>query len=76
MEIGVIVHEAEEVGFWAEVPTIPGWVTQGGTFERTRQKPAGAADYWLSVDAEPRGSSGGPRSLLMEMARLEEHGLE
>lgn len=24
MKIKVVVHEAEEVGFWAEVPAIPG----------------------------------------------------
>jgi len=29
MKIKVVVHEAEEGGFWAEVPTIPGCATQG-----------------------------------------------
>ncbi len=33
MKLEVIVHEAEEGGFWAEVPAIPGRVTQGETFE-------------------------------------------
>ncbi len=33
MKIKVIVHEAEEGGFWAEVPAIPGCATQGETFE-------------------------------------------
>jgi predicted RNase H-like HicB family nuclease len=33
MEIRVLVHEAEEGGFWAEVPAIPGCATQGETFE-------------------------------------------
>jgi len=33
MKIKVIVHEAEEGGFWAEVPSIPGCATQGETFE-------------------------------------------
>lgn len=28
MKIKVIVHEAEEGGFWAEVPAIPGCATQ------------------------------------------------
>jgi len=31
MKIKVIVHEAEEGGFWAEVPAIPGCATQGET---------------------------------------------
>lgn len=33
MKIRVIVHEAEEGGFWAEVPAIPGCATPGETFE-------------------------------------------
>jgi predicted RNase H-like HicB family nuclease len=33
MKIKVIVHEAEEGGYWAEVPAIPGCATQGETFE-------------------------------------------
>jgi predicted RNase H-like HicB family nuclease len=31
MKIKVVVHEAEEGGFWAEVPTIPGCATEGET---------------------------------------------
>jgi predicted RNase H-like HicB family nuclease len=31
MKIEVIVHAAEEGGFWAEVPAIPGCATQGET---------------------------------------------
>jgi predicted RNase H-like HicB family nuclease len=33
VKIKVIVHEAEEGGFWAEVPAIPGCATQGETIE-------------------------------------------
>ena len=33
MKIKAIVHEAEEGGFWAEVPAIPGCATQGETIE-------------------------------------------
>ena len=32
MKLKVVVHEAEEGGFWAEVPAIPGCATQGDTF--------------------------------------------
>jgi predicted RNase H-like HicB family nuclease len=31
MKIKVVVHEAEEGGLWAVVPTIPGCATQGET---------------------------------------------
>ncbi len=33
MKIEVVVHEAEEGGYWAEVPAIPGCATQGETME-------------------------------------------
>jgi len=29
MKIKVIIHQAEEGGYWAEVPAIPGCLTQG-----------------------------------------------
>lgn len=34
MKLKAVVHEAEEGGFWAEVPAIPGCCTQGETFEQ------------------------------------------
>ena len=33
MKIKVIVHKAEEGGFWADVPALPGCVSQGETME-------------------------------------------
>jgi predicted RNase H-like HicB family nuclease len=33
MKIRVIVHKAEERGFWAEVSSIPGCATQGETMD-------------------------------------------
>lgn len=33
MKIKVVVHEAEEGGFWAEVPAIPGCASQGDTMD-------------------------------------------
>jgi predicted RNase H-like HicB family nuclease len=37
MEIKAIVYEAEEGGYWAEVPAIPGCATQGGSLEELAQ---------------------------------------
>ena len=31
--IDAVVHEAEEGGYWAEVPSLPGCATQGDTLE-------------------------------------------
>ncbi|HKL00795.1 MAG TPA: type II toxin-antitoxin system HicB family antitoxin [Desulfotignum sp.] len=33
MKLKVIVREAEEGGFWAEIPAIPGCATQGEIFD-------------------------------------------
>lgn len=33
MKIKVVVHEAEEGGFWAEVPAIPGCASEGETMD-------------------------------------------
>jgi predicted RNase H-like HicB family nuclease len=33
MKMKVIVHEAEEGGYWAEVPALPGCVSEAATWE-------------------------------------------
>jgi predicted RNase H-like HicB family nuclease len=33
MKIKVVIHDAEEGGFWAEVPALPGCATQGQTVD-------------------------------------------
>lgn len=33
MKSKIVIHDAEEGGYWAEVPAIPGCATQGGTME-------------------------------------------
>jgi predicted RNase H-like HicB family nuclease len=49
VKIKVIVHEAEEGGFWAEVPGIPGCATQGETFEELLGSLYDAVEGCLSV---------------------------
>ena len=39
MKLKVIVHEAEEGGYWAEVPAIPGCATQGEDVRGTPEQP-------------------------------------
>lgn len=52
MKIKVVVHEAEEGGYWAEVPAIPGCATQGETFEELLENLYEAIEGCLSVDVE------------------------
>jgi predicted RNase H-like HicB family nuclease len=66
MKIKVIVHEAEEGGYWAEVPAIPGCATQGETFEELLQNLYEAVEGCLSVDvAEPKA---GGKERVLEIA--------
>jgi predicted RNase H-like HicB family nuclease len=52
MKLKVVVHEAEEGGYWAEVPAIPGCATQGETFEELLKNLYEAVEGCLSVDLE------------------------
>ncbi len=50
MKIKVIIHEADEGGYWAEVPAIPGCATQGEDFEELLKNIYEAVEACLSVD--------------------------
>jgi predicted RNase H-like HicB family nuclease len=52
MKIHAIVHKAEEGGFWAEVPSIPGCATQGETMDELRSNLREAIEGCLTVPIE------------------------
>lgn len=52
MKLKVVIHEAEEGGFWAEVPAIPGCATQGETLIELLQNLYEAVDGCLAVDVD------------------------
>ena len=52
MKLKIVVHEAEEGGFWAEAPAIPGCVTQGETFAELLSNIYEAVEGCLSVDVQ------------------------
>jgi predicted RNase H-like HicB family nuclease len=52
MKLKVVIHEAEEGGFWAEVPSIPGCATQGDTFDELLRNIHDAVEGCLSVDIQ------------------------
>ena len=49
MKIKAIIHEAEEGGFWAEVPALPGCVSQGETMQELLANIEEAIEGFLSV---------------------------
>ena len=52
MKFKVLIHPAEEGGYWAEVPALPGCVSQGETLDETLANIREAAAGWLEVSAE------------------------
>ena len=65
MKIKVVVHEAEEGGYWAEVPAIPGCATQGDTMEDLVANVHEAIEACLDVEVEPPEHS--PSDRIMEI---------
>jgi predicted RNase H-like HicB family nuclease len=50
----VLVYQAEEGGYWAKVPTLPGCATEGETMEELRANLREAIEGWLGVGLEVR----------------------
>ncbi len=65
MKLNAIIHEAEEGGYWAEVPALPGCVTQGETLSELEQNIHEAIEAWL-LAADP--ADPGPSGRLLEVA--------
>ncbi len=61
MKLKVLVHEAEEGGYWAEVPAIPGCATQGDSFEELLNNLYEAVEGCLAVDIAEVDTSGSRR---------------
>jgi predicted RNase H-like HicB family nuclease len=49
MKIRAIIHLAEESGYWAEVPALPGCITEGDTMEEVVANLKDAIEGWLDV---------------------------
>jgi len=46
----VLIHKAEEGGYWAEVPALPGCVSQGETMDDVRTNVREAIEGWLLAE--------------------------
>ncbi|MFY7999745.1 MAG: type II toxin-antitoxin system HicB family antitoxin [Candidatus Kapaibacteriota bacterium] len=52
MKLSVLIHSAEEGGYWAEVPALPGCVSEGDTLDEITANIKEAVEGWLEVAAE------------------------
>lgn len=50
MILKVLIHTAAEGGLWAEVPALPGCVSQGETIEEVRVNVREAIEGWLLAE--------------------------
>ena len=50
MKLRVMVHDSEEGGYWAEVPAVPGCVTQADPLDELRKNIHEAIEGCLSGD--------------------------
>ena len=66
MKFKVIIHEAQEGGYWAEVSAILGCATQGKTFEELLHNLYEAIEGCLSVDVETPSDT--PNARVIEVA--------
>ncbi|HUW59541.1 MAG TPA: type II toxin-antitoxin system HicB family antitoxin [Candidatus Bathyarchaeia archaeon] len=57
MILKAVVHEAEEGGYWAEVPAIPGCATQGETIEELKANLLEAIEGCLSASVPEQALS-------------------
>ena len=68
MKVKVIIHEADEGGYWAEVPAIPGCATQGDSFEELLANLHEAVEACLSFDIDEDVLRSGNGTRVMEIA--------
>ena len=59
MTLKAIIHEADEGGYWAEVPALPGCVTQGESLEEIEANLREAIAGWLEAGEKNDGEKDG-----------------
>ena len=65
MKLKVLLHVAEEGGYWAEVPALPGCISEGESLDETLANIRTAAEGWLDVSAERAKSD--PEAQVLEV---------
>jgi predicted RNase H-like HicB family nuclease len=69
MQMKIVVHEAEEDGFWAEVPALPGCVSQGETMDELLANVREAIQAWLETEPPTEaGDDHGERWSVVELS--------
>ena len=75
MEYTILMHQAEEGGFWSEVPALPGCYSQGETIDQTLQNTKEAIESHLIALKEDLVAAPIEESLFIGKVRVEVPGL-
>jgi predicted RNase H-like HicB family nuclease len=75
MEYTILVHQAEEGGFWSEVPALPGCYSQGETIDETLHNAKEAIESYLIALKEDLVAAPIEESLFIGKVRVEVAGL-
>ena len=71
MDYTILIHQAEEGGFWSEVPALPGCYSQGETIDETLRNTKEAIEAYLLVLKEDQVSAPAEESLFIGRVRVE-----
>jgi predicted RNase H-like HicB family nuclease len=71
MDYTILIHQAEEGGFWSEVPALPGCYSQGETIDETMQNTKEAIEAYLLVLKDDQGSAPVEESLFIGRVKVE-----
>ncbi|MEX1063247.1 MAG: type II toxin-antitoxin system HicB family antitoxin [Balneolaceae bacterium] len=52
MKLKVVIHKAEEGGYWAEVPALPGCISEGDALEEMKANIREAIELYLDTSYE------------------------
>ena len=71
MDYTILIHQAEEGGFWSEVPALPGCYSQGETIDETLQNSKEAIESHLLALKEDQVAAPVEESLFIGRVKVE-----
>jgi predicted RNase H-like HicB family nuclease len=71
MDYTILIHQAEEGGFWSEVPVLSGCYSQGETIDEALRNTKEAIESYLLVLKEDQVSAPAEESLFIGRVRVE-----
>jgi len=71
MEYTILIHKADEGGFWAEVPALSGCFSQGETIEETIANTKGAIELHISCLREDGEEIPADNEFIISRVRVE-----